>query len=831
MSQHRKKKTVEYHFVDMNDPDRYKKIKVARACDFCRKRKSKCDIGIPGSGTCSNCKKSNTICIFSPVSSSTASSNVMSRKERPNFQASDSASLSYIGQSSSSLSSRNKKNVSNVLLYQAQNPFLSMDQRGHCGYDKHDTVVHNNAMLASSPIHKLPPYTKQMEQELFDVYFCHVHPFFPILDRYCTLQALKYDAESIPTSLKLAVIAVSLHFTHQQQDADLMATAYYQHASMQLDHTPSLASLQTLFLLYKFQELITPVGSSLSTVAVDYLREIQTMISQLLQQQAENENGRVVWSTQDEFVCRAGWIVFIIVTFSSTADDRWKNILDCQDTMHRSKLPSLTETEHYDTGELNTFCNFMYLIKIASLYSQTLALISDQSSLFVNADHPEFPKLAQGLDNWRSSLPSRISLALSVEPPILYSAQNHDVANIAYDSSKSGSFTAYICLIHDILDLIISIHRSSSSSKSELAVNPQDLNIFKKASLVCYRAHSFTTGDMQTPHFSRLASIQGGRIVSFGLTLALQAQSHMHEQSKDKSLANAKLYYSSCSLAFLVFDDMLLSPQLYMAIQTLRAQLEAKEQLVLADHHQPQQQQQQHYEHSPVISSKSSSTRSTPGALIQHDQNDYGFTAGSATSTTTTAASNTHNNSNTYYSYSHTSDQYGTNEQSQYQHQPHSSPQQTQQQQQWQNYINNNNNSNNNNSNNNNSNNNNSYNTTTTWFSPSAQQEQNDGSYYPSSSSQDGDYSHHNSVPITPIFERDFGMSTSPLLTDPLTPPPVTDTDSYFALQQQVPPHPQHQQQLQHLQLMQQQYSSFDAAIAIVSNSSDNHFNMTIQYS
>ncbi|KAI8647754.1 hypothetical protein BD408DRAFT_407769 [Parasitella parasitica] len=731
--QHRKKKTVEYHFVNVNDPDRYKKMKVARACDFCRKRKSKCDIGIPGSGTCSNCKKSNTICIFSPVSSTVNTNTTTPRKERPYFLTSDSSS-SYSGQSYPS--SINKKSMSNVL-YQAQNPFLSMDQKGHCGYEKNDAAVHNNAELASPTIYKLPPCTKQMEQELFDIYFCYVHPFFPILDRYYILQALKYDAESIPTSLKLAVMAVSLHFAHQQQDADLMAAAYYQHASMQLDHTPSLASLQTLFLLYKFQESITAVGSSLSAAAVDYLKEIQTMISQL-QQQAENDSGRVVWSTQDEFVCRAGWILFITIALNSTADDRWKNILDCKD-MQRSKLPALTETEHYDTGELNTFCNFMHLIKITLLYSQTLSLISDQSSLFVNADYPEFAKLAQALEVWRSSLPNRIALALFADPPILYSAQNHDVANIAYDSSKSGSFISYICLIHDILDLIISIHHLSTS---EVAINPQDSEIFKKASQVCYRAHSFTAGDMQTPHFSRLASIQGGRIVSFGLTLALQAQSHMHQQNEDISLADAKTYYSSCSLAFQVFDDMLLSPRLYLAIQTLRVQLDAKEQLVLAD--------QQQHEHSPINSSKSSSTHSTPGTL-QHHQNEYGFCS-SATPTTAT----TRNNSNTYY-YSNMSDQYATNQQPQYQHQHqhhqnlHQQPQPQQtQEQQWQNY------------------NRNNYNTSNVRFSHAAQGQPDN--YY---ASQDGDYS-RNSIPITPTFERDFAASNS-------TPSTATSTSSTAA--------------------------------------------------
>lgn len=680
-------------------------------------------------------------------------------------------------------------------MYQAQNPFFSMDQRGHCSYEKHDTIIYNHIALTSSPVHELPPYTKQMEQELFDIYFCYVHPFYPILDRYYILQALKYDSESIPTSLKLAIMAISLHFTQQQQqqDSDIMAATYYQHASIQLDHTPCLASLQTLFLLYKFQELITPVGSSLSTVAVNYLKEIQAMINQLQQPTINNEG--VVWSAHDEFVCRASWVVFIIITFSSTADDRWRNMLDC--CAHSSKFPSLTETEHYDTGELNIFCNFMHLIKIALLYSQTLSLISDQSSLFINADHPEFIKLAQGLDVWKSSLPNRVTLALTADPPILYSAQNHSIAGIAQDSSKSGSFTSYICLIHDILDLVISIHRTSTS---EFVANAQDLDIFKKASQVCYRAHSLTVGDMQAPHFSRLASIQGSRIVSFGLTLALQTQSHIYEKNEEKSLNNAKKYYSCFSLSFQIFDDMLLSPRLYMAIQTLRAQLDAKEQLNLSDRHQQQ------YDQSPLNSSSNSSAQSTPGINLEdpyQQRREYGFTR-SVTNTTSS-----HDESANAYFYSSANNQHNTNKHSQHQPEQESSHYQTQEQQ-WQGY-------------------NSSYNTTDSW--PNNQAQIQNSNYY---SSKGDEYS--NSIPITPSFEKDFGMSTPPIdAYDPLTPSLVHDTDSYFGLQkhQQVPP--RHQLQLQHLQLQQQRYSSFDAAIAIAiaSSGSPNFYNSpaTIQNS
>ncbi|KAI8337749.1 hypothetical protein BC941DRAFT_513584 [Chlamydoabsidia padenii] len=60
----RKKKPVQYFFVDINDPDYYKRIKVAQACTDCRKRKSKCDIGKPGSGPCSSCRKHNKVCEF-----------------------------------------------------------------------------------------------------------------------------------------------------------------------------------------------------------------------------------------------------------------------------------------------------------------------------------------------------------------------------------------------------------------------------------------------------------------------------------------------------------------------------------------------------------------------------------------------------------------------------------------------------------------------------------------------------------------------------------------------------------------------------------------------
>lgn len=518
----------------------------------------RCDIGIPGSGTCSNCKKSNHRCVFSPVSSS------LKQEQRTVL-----SQLSDNGipepSSSSGVGGINRSDPTNM--YQIKNPFFSIDERGHCSYEKHGYTMCNDMTFASS-LYETPPSSKQLEQELFDVYFTFVHPFYPIMDRFYISQALQFDTNSLPAFLKWAIMAVALHFTHKRQDSIAMAACYYDHASLQLDHTPSLLSLQALFLLYKYQELNTPVGAPLSVAASGFLKDIQVMIHQLKQQRWDFS----IWTISDEFLNRADWILYIVISLSSTADERWKALFE-QSTVPACR-PSLTDSEQYDKDELGITCNLIHLINISLLYSKTLCLISDQGTLFVSAGHPEFIQLAADFDVCKSRLPSHIALSLTAEPAIRYSAQNHTVAGVLFDSSKTTSFTAYICLIYDILDLLIYIHQCSSSTSFSYAAH-----ITKKVYQIYYRVYSFTTSDNQDPHFPRMASIQGNRIVSFSLTLALQAHSYCLQQTTTKSLEDLKRYYACWMRSFQIFDDMALSPALYMTIQNLRAQTETKQQL------------------------------------------------------------------------------------------------------------------------------------------------------------------------------------------------------------------------------------------------------------
>ncbi|KAI8880257.1 hypothetical protein K501DRAFT_335519 [Backusella circina FSU 941] len=531
----RKKKT-EYHFVDMNDPDRYKKLKVARACEFCRKRKSKCDIGIPGSGTCSNCKKANNICIFSP----------------------------------SSIKSNENNHVYDIFStflrsYQNEFPLFSIDSKGHCEYEKDISTVYVHVTLPSSSTTSLPCYTEELKHELFDCYFEYVHPFYPLLDKYSVLQAVHNNKTALSQSFKAAIMALALHFSSHHDKS--IATAYYQYALNHLNHydEPSLSNMQTFLLLYKYQEVITPVGTPLSSVALSHLKEALQILEQM------HQNPRNNWTIQDEFLCRAHWILYMNLVFSNLADPRTRALADsCATPLH---LPALTEIEQYNKEELGTTCNFVYLANITTLFSQTATLISDYDCSTSSSPfrQRQFIDLATGLDNWRKSLPDSILYSLSADQTKLYS--NHQEERQCNEPPSSSAFISYLCLIYSILHLMIS-HYSSLPT-------PHDLS--DPALEICYRANCM----MRDP-LSRMASVHGNRLVSFAVTLGMQL--YQFAKFSTRKYANGH-FEAACSLVvYRIYDQLSLSSQLYLAIQSFKNKFELKTSEV--NHHPIYQQQQ-----------------------------------------------------------------------------------------------------------------------------------------------------------------------------------------------------------------------------------------------
>ncbi|CAO3704036.1 unnamed protein product [Rhizopus stolonifer] len=496
------KKVTEYHFIDVNDPERYKKIKVSRACDFCRKRKSKCDLGVPGSGSCSNCKKTNIQCVFS----------------------SKSARKSSIQQF--------------AFEYQEQHPNFSVDNQGLCAFEK-DMSPYSHMNLTTVANSNLMD-SVHLEVELFEVYFAFIHPFYPVLDSYKILETLKCNPNGLPPALKYSIMALALqiHLPATIENRDVTATSYYHYSLTQMDCTPCLSNIQTLLLMYKYEEIITPVGIPFSVAAIQHLKEAKNMIDQV------TLNRDTPWTIENEFVCRAFWIWYINLSFSNLADSRCKEMLSLASAPTR--LPSLTDAEHYDETSLNITCNFMHLISIADIYSQTTCYISNNATLFSSTDHLAFTKLISQLQVWLDGLPNQLR---SGDTASLFSA--HSI-HLADDPSKTASFAVYLGLIHDTLGLLLTLHQKPFRG-AQVALD------------LAVRAHKFTLADVPHLQFSRFASIQGSRLIVYGLTLALQALHYDIQESGVSEKMNPFM-----SMALQVLDQISVSSKLSLAIQDIK---------------------------------------------------------------------------------------------------------------------------------------------------------------------------------------------------------------------------------------------------------------------
>ncbi|CAO3677867.1 hypothetical protein G6F70_006148 [Rhizopus microsporus] len=510
-----RKKFTEYQFIDVNDPERYKKIKVIRACDFCRKRKSKCDLAVPGAGMCSNCKKANINCVFS-------SSDIRSKKQ---LFTQDPLQQFYHH-------------------YLKQRPNLAVDKKGQCTFEKSVSSVYSHVTMTTSENYM----STQMESELFDAYFAFVHPFYPVLDRYETMQAIKRQPSNLPPALKSIILALALHF-YLPSSAHAVAGSYYQHAITQFDHAVCLSNIQILLLMYKYQEVITPVGTPLSMSAISHLKTAKLMMDQLV------EDITVLWTFENELICRASWVWYINVAFSNLADARFKDML--QFAIPPTRLPSLTETEQYDKTSLNIICNFLHLISLAIIYAQTICFISSHSSLFYNTDCQEITTFANQLEAWHKALPNHLFISLSVNPVPLYTT--HDPNNaMAHDQSKTESFAAYLGLIRDSLELLIAVHTRPFTA-SKVVLN------------LVSRAYSLTLGDVQPANYTRLAAIQGSRLIAYGLTLALQAlQYDTQEKARIEPIE---------SMAIDIFNTISVSSKLTVGIQSLKEEEIARKSL------------------------------------------------------------------------------------------------------------------------------------------------------------------------------------------------------------------------------------------------------------
>ncbi|KAI8582397.1 hypothetical protein K450DRAFT_226989 [Umbelopsis ramanniana AG] len=195
----------EFHFVDMEDPNRYKRLKVLRACDFCRKRKVKCDLPQPNSGTCSNCQRARQPCTFSSIQAGDNAKELSVMTERTALGASKGVLLKQLA-----IAENDKVDESNTFDIASISKRLLTNYIWDRSSPSHNTNATGELVLPAQTGH-----TKQLDMTsykttfiyLFEIYLRHLKSLFPAAVSADYDAATERISVGLVTSVEKAMLA------------------------------------------------------------------------------------------------------------------------------------------------------------------------------------------------------------------------------------------------------------------------------------------------------------------------------------------------------------------------------------------------------------------------------------------------------------------------------------------------------------------------------------------------------------------------------------------------------------------------------------------------
>ncbi|CAG8489250.1 22808_t:CDS:2 [Cetraspora pellucida] len=418
---------MEYVFVD--DLHRYKRLKVTRACESCRRRKVKCDGGSGGSQTpCSSCRKLKIDCIFSNMAMKRAAPKSEQEQMDERLQRSE----TYTGRANYILSLEGMVLKKNGIYTE---PPLPCDNYSESGYP-----------------------TPEIIQNLIGLYFANVHPYVPILNKNDFIRRLNDKNNPISPLLFYSVLAIGARFSDdpvvrldplKPETADLLDDFF---------DAPRLSTIQAQILLLKFQEGMRRPGFFFRSWL--YFGTILRMAQDLdLEKNLEKWNLEI--SREDMIVRKRVWQTCFI----------YDQLMGGRDTaifLSNTDIDLPLKSDFDDEQELQIhteFVHFVRLIKILSSVLSTIASAGSGNSLQAWSSNPKFQTLDTALDAWLQALPPGLRYQQLVE-------NNNGVA------PQTSHFACFInILYHTVIILLHRPYISNMENGKITHTNPNHLNI------------------------------------------------------------------------------------------------------------------------------------------------------------------------------------------------------------------------------------------------------------------------------------------------------------------------------------------------------------------
>ncbi|KAG0349250.1 hypothetical protein BG004_000030 [Podila humilis] len=263
--------------------------------------------------------------------------------------------------------------------------------------------------------------TLDIQYELIDLYFRHVHPFLLVLHKPTFFRRLHDPKDPVPDFLLAAVYAVASHYAPgREQDGRMYFQLWLSHLDSTLDK-PRLSTIQALLMIIKYQEGVKNTGFYFRTYM--YTQMVIVLARELQLHKATHVNAKLD-PENHEIRRRLFWAIFVLDQFLAVSQGRTMSFREVEP---EADLPRTDNEDPNDLEEIETIENAVEYIKLVKIDHQALILVRKYLTKVAATEEtiPQSLFLHQAMLAWKANLPPRLQLATNMSPHTPFVAMLH----------------------------------------------------------------------------------------------------------------------------------------------------------------------------------------------------------------------------------------------------------------------------------------------------------------------------------------------------------------------------------------------------------------------
>ncbi|KAI8602567.1 fungal-specific transcription factor domain-containing protein [Dissophora ornata] len=273
---------------------------------------------------------------------------------------------------------------------------------------------HRSSRSRSIPLVDIQP-------DLIDLYFEHVHPFLLVLHKPSFFRRLEDPKDPVPDFLLAAMYAVASHYAPGREQE---GRRYFELWLSRLDDTldkPRLSTIQALLMVIKYQEGVRHSGFYFRTYM--YTQMVIVLARELQLHKTTPVNAKLDPESH-EVRRRLFWAIFVLDQFMSVSQGRTMSFREVEPD---ADLPRTDNEDPNDPEEIEVIQNAVEYIKLVKIDHQALILVRKFLTKAVSPEEtiPQGLFLHQAMFAWKANLPPRLQLASNMSPHTPFVAMLH----------------------------------------------------------------------------------------------------------------------------------------------------------------------------------------------------------------------------------------------------------------------------------------------------------------------------------------------------------------------------------------------------------------------